>query len=813
MRSEGSMENFFRDLRYGFRSLNKDRRLAFLAIFALALGIGSTTVIFSVIEGILLSPFPYKNADRLTQIHIYDANRSDESGRVFFSVPEILDIRQRNHVFEDVIATRYIDVLYRDGQGTQQFDGAQVTSNTFEFLHVLPLLGRLITSEDGQPDAPPVFAMSYRLWSKEFNRDAKVVGRTLVVNGEPRTLVAVMPPRFLLSGADIWIPQSLNQTEAGNQDLLAMARLKLGVSLQAASADLDVIARRLSKAYPKDYPERFSVGVRKLVDDVVGPFRSMIYMVASAVVMLLLIACTNVANLLLARATTREKEIAIRASIGASRGRLIGQLLTESFVLAAPGCLAGCLLAYGGLQGVLAVLPPDTFPAEALIALNPPALLFAVGVTILSCALFGLAPALHAVRGELNNRLKDANKGANGGFRHGGLRGALVIAEVSLSIVLLVSAGLMMRGLFALEHVNIGFNPIGILSARTPLPRGRYDTAERKRFFFRQVLQRLSVLPGVVAATETSHLPPYGGLRGSVTIPGKTHSEQWEAFFQLCSEKYFQTLGLRLLRGRLLSEVDVDSARQVAVINQTLAHNFFAGDDPIGRRIKFNLLDQAPESPRDAYFEVVGVVADAKNRGLRDSPMPEAFLPYTVSGFAERGLLVRTAVNPLSMVTAVRREIWAVDPDVAVTLTGSLESYLERFSYAGPRFGFILQGIFAAIGLLLVAIGVFSVMAYTVSLETHEVGIRMVLGAQSRDVLLMVLLKGIRLITAGVLVGLCASFVLTRLVKNQIWGVSATDPWAFGGGVLLVVGVGLAACLFPARRATKADPLFALRYE
>jgi len=382
-----------------------------------------------------------------------------------------------------------------------------------------------------------------------------------------------------------------------------------------------------------------------------------------------------------------------------------------------------------------------------------------------------------------------------------------------LSIVLLVGAGLMMRSLFALRHVELGLNPVNILVARTPLPKGRYDTAEQKRVFFRQVLRRVTALPGVVAATETSTLPPYGGIGSEVTVPGKTHAEKWEALFQLVSEGYFPTLELRLNRGRLLSENDVESARHVAVINETLAHNFFGKEDPLGKSIKFNFLDTIADAPHDVYFEIVGVISDAKNRGLQETPIPEAFLPYTITGAFERGVLVRTSVEPLSMLMSVRREIWSVDRGVALTLTGTLEDYLRRFSYSQPRFGLILFGFFATMGLTLVGIGIFSVMAYTVSLQTHEIGIRMALGAQRDNVLMMVLRRGLLLIAIGIAAGELASIGLTGLVQSQIWGVSPRDPLTFSAVVMVLIMVGAAACFAPARRATRVDPMVALRYQ
>ena len=809
-----SISWFWQDLRYGLRSMRKDRGFAILSMLALALGIGATTVIFSVIDNVLLEPFPYKNADRLSGFFVHDSSKGEQEGRGGFSIAEYLDFKEQNHVFENVIANRNLDVLYTDKEGTKQFRGGETSADTFEFLGIKPWLGRTIIPDDARADAPPVAVMSYRIWQKDFNGDPKLVGSLLTLNGKQVNLVGVMPPRFLFGGEDFWLPMVLDRGDTlPFHYVWLLERLKPGVSLKAAATDLDVIAHRLSSSYPKDYPKTFGIKTQSLADQVVGQFRVMLFALMGAVSMLLLIACSNVANLLLARATAREKEIAIRASMGASRGRLILQLMVESFLLAGVGCLAGCLFAYAGIKGVLATLPPDLIPAETVITLNLRVLLFSVGVTLVTTLLCGLAPAFHAVRGELHNRLKDTGKGTQTGFRHGKFRSGLVVSQVALSIVLLVGAGLMMRSLFALQHVELGLTADHILVARTPLPKGHYETAEQKRVFFRQVLQKIAVLPGVVAATETSTLPPYGGIGSEVTVPGRTHAETWNSIFQLCSEGYFPTLGIRLTRGRLLSETDVNSARHVIVVNQTLARNFFGKEDPIGKSIKFNLLDTVPESPKDAYFEIIGVVADVKNRGPQESPQPEAFMPYSVSGAFERGVLVRTAVEPLSMLQSVRREIWSVDRGVALTLTGTLEGYLEQFSYSQPRFGLILFGVFASIGLILVAIGVFSVMAYSVSLQTHEIGIRMALGAQQSTVLKMVFRKGMLIIATGIVVGEIVSLGLTRLIQSQIWGVSSHDPVTFAAVLAVLVAVGISACLVPARRATQVDPLVALRYE
>jgi putative ABC transport system permease protein len=821
MRGTRWIENFWQDLRYGVRVLFKDHRFAILAVLALALGIGSSTVVFSVVYDGLLNPFPYKNAGGITIFQIHDADEAGVRGRGAFSFPEFLDYREQNHVFSDMVGTGYASVLYSTPTGTDQFDGSYVTTNTFPFLGVQPLLGRWLTDDDGKPDAPPAFVMSFRCWKERFGGDPNILGKQLTLNGISRRLVGIMPNRFRYFGSAVYLPLSLsrNSPEAINEYgrprwLVGEERRKPGVTYAAVAADIDVIARRLAKVYPHDYPKRFSVHVDSLASDVVGDSKVTLYLLLAAVAMLLLIACSNVANLLLARATVREKEISVRASLGASRWRLVRQLLAESFALALVGGAIGCLFAYAGIRVTASVIP-NILPGEAEIELNGVVLLFAVGVTLATTIICGLAPALHSVRRDLNAGLAGTAKGANSSFRHGKLRAALVIVEVALSIVLLAGAGLIARSLYALTHLSLGFDPNNILALQVWFPTGRYTSVAEKKAFFDQTLQKIQALPGVTSAAETMAFPPYNSSSSeNVTIPGKVHSENWPALFDVCSEGYFKTLGLRLLRGQLLSASDVASGRLVAVVNRTFAQKYLSPSDPLGQKFKFDVFDQIPDTPHNAYFEVIGIVSDVRNAGFTDPPQPAAYIPYTTSVYPnERAIILRAAFNPLPLLKSVRDQIWSVDHDVAVTDADLVTNYMQRFTFAEPQFALESIGSFAAIGLVLAAIGVFSIMGYMVSLQTHEIGIRMALGAQRASIFRMVVGQGLRLVVGGILIGFGASFVLTRLLAKELYGVASTDPMTFTTVALVIIIVGAVACFLPARRATRVDPLIALRYE
>ncbi|MGB8476293.1 MAG: ABC transporter permease [Candidatus Acidiferrum sp.] len=816
------VETFLRDLRYAIRNLRRDRRFAFIAILALALGIGASTAVFSVVYSVFFDGLPYKNFDRSVVLGIQDlASTGRKKVRSYFSLPEIRAIREQNHVFEDVIAYASMRPTYNDGKSIRFFSwGAVVTPNTFDYLGVPPLLGRAISQEDGRPGAPPVFVMNYRLWRKAFNSDPKILGTTFILNRIPTTLIGIMPLQFNAFDANFWLPATPNYGQ-----LQLMARLKPGVSARTAAADLNAIAHSLHKPNPGGiFPEeKFAFISQTFLDSLIGNFRKTLYVLLAAVLLLFLIACSNVANLLLARAMVREREIAVRATLGATSGRLIQQLLVESFFLAAAATATGCVMAYLGLKVVVALIPVGTLPEETVIRMNAPVLLLTVGLTFLTTIFCGLAPAVHVVRNCLQLHLTTAAKGATGSSRHGKLRSGLVIGEVALSIVLLIGAGLLIRSFLVLTRVDLGFDPKNVLYFELNLP-PTYNTdvpgtLEKKNVLTRQLLGRMRTLPGVISVAEmTADPPPLEYQTSDTIIPGKPHTEPWETRLEMCSDGYFQTLGLPLLRGRFFSGDDVAAARDVMVVNEAFSRQYFPGENPLGQKVKLDIFDKpyfAAAAPHDTYFVIIGIVRDFKTRGY-DNPswqsFPQAFVPYSVAGFNWRVFMARTSVDPASLLKHMGREVRALDPGVQISTSGTLEGSLREF-YRGPQFQLVTLASFAGIGLVLVVIGIFSVMAYTVSLRTQEFGIRMALGAQHGDVLKMVLKNGLALLAAGAIIGLAISLALTRFIASQVWGVSLTDPWTFAAVVALVVASGLVACFLPASRATRIDPLVALRYE
>jgi putative ABC transport system permease protein len=820
-RWETHLENVVRDFRYAFRTLRKDRHFSLIAIFALALGIGASTIVFSVVYNVFFHAVPYKDYNRSVVVSIdKPGSIGRERTRQYFSAAEVRAFREQNHVLEEIITYARMRPTYDDGKSVRFFAfGATVSTNTFDYLGIPPLLGRALTLEDGYPGAPPVFVMNYRLWQREFAGDPKILGTVFILGGTPTTLVGIMPLRFNAFDANFWLPVSLDKAHGS-----IVGRLKTGVSVSTAGAELDAIAHRMHRPNPGGvFPEdNFAIVAETSLDRLIGTFKKTLYVLLAAVLLLLLIACSNVANLLLARATAREREIAMRVTLGASRGRLIRQLVVESFILAAAASVTGCGLAYFGLKVVVALIPAGTLPEETVIRMNAPVLFLALGMSILTTLLCGLAPALHVVGRDVQPRLSGAGKGVGGSLRHGKLRAALVVSEVALSVVLLIGAGLLMRSFLVLTRVDLGFNPRNVLYFELNLPwtysTDRADSLQKKNALTRQLLERMRALPGVTSVAEMAEPPPLQYEISNTIIPGKPHTDTWETRFEMCSDGYFRTLGLPLLRGRLFSEDDVFAARDVMVVNEAFSRQYFPNEDPLGHKVKLDYFETpgiASASPHDTYFEIIGIVRDSKTRGY-DKPswvsFPQAFVPYSVAGYNWRLFMARTSGDPGSLLKNMGQEVQAIDPGVQISTSGTLEGSLKEF-YCGPQFELAVLAAFAFIGLALVIIGIFGVMAYTVSLQTHEIGIRMALGAQQKNILRFALINGFRLVAAGILTGVATSLALTRFLASQISGVSPTDPWTFAAVVAIVVVVGMGACAVPANRAASVDPLVALRYE
>jgi putative ABC transport system permease protein len=792
------------DLRFGFRMLRRNRTFALAAMATLGLGIGAATLIFSVGASLLLNPFPYRDVGRIVRFYYHSLRPNGFSGAAEFLPDEFRDFRATARGFEDTVGYWTTNMLYVRGEGAQQIPAAWVTANTFQFLGVAPAMGRAIVPGDDDPAGPAVCVVSYRFWQEELHGDAAAIGSRLMFDGQPRVLAGVMPPRFQFLGAPVWLPYS------GRGALQPMARLKPGVSLAAATAELEAIEQGFARKYPEDYPDaRFTVSLRTLADAAVGGLRPLLYSLFAAAAMLLLIACSNAANLLLARASARQREIAIRAANGATRGRLVRQLLVESALLAVAAGALGCAMAALALKWLPRLLPARSIPAEAVFGMNATAMWFALGVTAATTLLCGLAPAIHAARTEIVPRAVSAPGSAR-------LRGALVVLEAALSVMLLTGAGYLVRTFTALMHTELGFDASHVLRARLILPRGVSANG-------RQLMESIAALPGVVSAGSTNETPGLGGgLRTDVNVPGTVHADRWSALLSLCGETYFRTMGRPIREGRGFSVADVDEGRRVAVVNQAFARAYLAEAGPIGRHIEVltnaNLQHpdqpvrsgEAPAETQEApAFEVIGVVADARNAGVREPAVPQVYLPFG----SPVAIVVKTAAAPPGMVESIRRRVWAINPAMALANVSTVEQAIDESAYAQPRFALFSMGGFAGIGLLLVATGVFAVMAYQTSLRTREIGIRMALGADPAGVFAMVLKSAVRLIAAGVAIGVPGSLAVTRVLGSQLWGGPAVDAGSLAAAAAVLLGSGLAACYGPARKAARVDPVEALRCE
>lgn len=813
-----TIEALWHDLRHALRTLARSPGFTVVAIVTLGLGIGAATAIYSTLYNVLMQPFPERGADRMVFVRVHDTQQGPDQGRQGYIAAEILEITESTGVFDGFTAALGERVLYRHQTGTESFGAAHVTPGTFEFFGMPALHGRVLQPRDYQPDAAPVFVMRHKTWMERFGGDLSVLNTTVVLNGTPRTLVGIMPPRFAWYAADIYIPRTLTRDTTASPDVLPrwflLGRLEPGVSIQQAEAELTVIAQRLATIYPQLYPARFTVQVGRRVDAVVGRFGATLYTVLAAVGFLLLIACSNVANLMLSRATTRGKEFALRAALGARRGRLVRLLMVESLVLAIAGAVLGVAIAWGALKLLVAIMPQNLIPAQAVIELNAPVLAFTLGIAMLTPLLFGLVPALRSSRPDLNDALRDSGKGTNGGFEGKRLRDAVVVLEIALSLTLLTGAGLLMRSFVALREVHLGLQPDHVFQVALQLPEQRYRTAEQMTTFLLPLLARVKALPGVEHAAVTTGTPLYSGGDSPVEIAGKVQDQEWRTSLQRVSAEYFDVLRVALRQGRPLSATDVDAARHVAVVNETFVRTYLTNADPLGQRIRLASLEADAKPAQAAWFEIVGVVGDMTNRGNLQAPSaPEVWVPSTIAGSTGHNLILRTAHEPRMLMNAVQREVWAADSDVALVGPGTLEDWVNERLYASPRFAVLSMATLGGVGLMLVTVGVYSVLAYSAMRKTHEIGIRMALGASHTDVLGIVVRSGLRPVVVGIAIGLVMSALLGRTLGAQLVGVIAHDPQTLAAAAAVLALTAAIACWIPARRAARLDPLVALRHD
>ena len=808
------LDDFRRDVGYGVRTLTRTPGFTAVAMLTLAVGISAVTVIYSVLRNVVLDPFPYSRSDRMVNVVLKDASDRIIRGP-YFNAPEFLDYLEQTQAFEDVVGTTRQGVHWLNASGTERLTIAWMTPNGFTFLGVPPMLGRVFGASDASPGAPPVGVMSHRAWVRLFAGDPSVVGRTLTLDIGPMTIVGVMPPRFEWNIADFWMPAAFErgddpQSPRGMRAF--QAHLKPGVTPREAEAQLSVVGARRAAHFPNDYPAGYRFEVITVIDWVVREFRAVLYTLFGAVSLLLVIACCNVANMLLARATIREREMGIRAAIGASRGRIVRQLLVESALLASGGLVTGCLLAYAGIEALAGFMPRQGVPWETQIRLDRPVLLFALAAAALATLSFGLFPAVQSARRDLVAGTNVAGR-VTGGRRQTRMRSGLVVAQVALSVVLLLGAGLMMRTFVNLVRVDLGFDSQNLLLAGISFPPRQNAPPEEQRQFYRQALDRIAGIPGIRAAAITTVTPPFGGMTSPLQILGLALDPQSSAMVLFCSEGFVSTLGASLVKGRDLSPLDVEKSRHVAIVNEALVRKHFGSEEPIGRTIRLPRLATFAVPVPDPTFEIVGVVRDFANQGTRNAAGPLALVPFGLRGPGGFGLLVRTSGDPMRAVNAIRLEVQAVDRQVAVVEPLPLDDAIQRSFYARPRFSLLILGIFATAGLVLVAFGVYGVLAYTVSQQTREIAIRMALGGQRGHVVTMVLRLGLQLVGAGLLIGVAASFATNRLLASQLWRLSPNDPATFAAVMAVVIAIGALACWVPARRAVRVQPMAALRHE
>jgi len=807
------METVLQDLRYAIRASLKKPAFIAIVVLALAIGIGANTAIFSVVNAILLRPLPYKNPDRISMVWM--DNRKLAVEQDWHSYPNYVDYRDQSTTFEDIAAFNDRSFNLTGTGEPVRVIGAWSTANLFPVLGVEPIQGRTFTVEEEEPGKDLVAVISYGLWQRRFGGDPNLVGQPVSLNGVDRTVVGIMPAGFAfpLKETDVWVPLAVSprgKQARSSFSLKAVGRLKPGVTMQQARADMGAIADHLVEQFPQ-IMESYGVNLVPLHEQVTGKVRTALLLLLAVVAFVLLIACANVANLLLARAASREREIAIRTALGASRRRIVRQLLTESLLLAVVGGGLGLLLALWGLHALVAISPANT-PRLDQIGIDGKVLAFTLTVSLLTGVVFGLVPALQASKPDLNESLKEGGRGSSGGVRGRRIRSLLVVAEIALSLVVLICAGLLIKSFIHLQKFDMGFNPNNLLTMRVQLPGTKYREPAQLVNFFQQVFQRMENVPGVqsVGAISDIFLSDTPSST-NFTIEGRpltTGADSIEVPLDAVTTNYFKVMGIPLLKGRVFDERDRMDSLPVAIINDTFAKRFFEGEDPIGKRYCYG----QPDGDKTRWLTIVGIVGDMRRTGFDKAVRPETFLAQDQDPDNALTIVARTTGDPASFADALRSEVWAVDKDQSVFNIKTMDATLVEMT-AQRRFNTLLLGIFAAVAMILAAVGIYGVMSYSVTQRLHELGIRIALGASARDVLRLVVGQAMRLALIGIGAGLIAAFLFTHLMASLLYGVSATDPATFLLISSLLTGVSLVASFVPARRAMKVDPMVALRYE
>jgi len=820
------VESILQDIRYSVRSLIKTPGFTSVAVIVLALGIGANTAIFTVVNAVLLRPLPYPDSDRL--VMLWETNPRFQIGVDTLPVTHgnFMDWREQNSVFEYVSALG-VGRWNLTGSGEpERISGASVSPNFFRLMGTEPKLGRAFRDDEEKPGAGKVVVISHSLWQRRFAGEPGVIGKPMTLDGESYTVIGVAPEGFQFPRAkdlpyfvavatqtDVWRPMTLgddfvNKSRANHQ-LSVMAKLKRGVTREQAQTEMTAIAERLERSYP-DSNQGIGVKVVPLNEQVVGNVRPALWVLMGAVALVLLIACANVANLLLARSSARQKEIAIRTALGASRSRVVRQLLTEDLLLSMTAAVTGTLLSLWGIKAMLS-LSRETLPRAYEISVDLRVLGFTVVIALLTSVLFGLTPALQASKINLSESLKEGSRGLAGGRHSNHVRSAMVISEVALSLVLLIGAGLMIKSLSSLLKVDPGFKPNDTLTMQIALLGSKYPAASQQIAFFRDVTHRVETLPGVQSVGLISSAPLSGGVyAGGFSIEGRVATSETDdlvADRRMVSPEYFNALGIPLLKGRGFTDRDDKAATGVAIVSQSWARRFLPNEEPLDKRIKLGGRDSTRP-----WLSIVGIAGDVRDTALESDARPCVYLPYPQFPSSSMTLVVRAAFDPKPLMPAIRDEVWAVDKDQPVTEVKTMDQYVAD-SVSPRRLNATLLAIFASLALVLASVGIYGVMAYSVTQRTHEIGIRVALGAQSSDVIKLVVGHGMALVVVGVMIGLAGALALTRVMTSLLFGVSATDPITFAGVSVLLVAIALLASYIPARRATKVDPMIALRCE